>query len=136
MLFSHIDENEQFEDQDLKYSVDFLLDEIDNDEECYQLKRKPRSSLESSDRENIPSCRPAYISRFMRDSGRAFEAAEYVSPQPVQRKPIFQLGSFMDNDTFEEDVDFLFKDHQPRARRERFCSDTNFSSCMPDDRSS
>ena len=136
MQFSHIDENEQFDDQELKYSVDFLLDEIDNDESLYQSKRKPRSSLESSEREAIPSCRPAYISRHMRDGGRAYEPIESFSPQPVQRKPLFQLGSFMDNDTFEEDVDFLFKDHQPRATRERFCSDTNFSSHMPDDRSS
>lgn len=37
----------------------------------------------------------------------------------------------MDSDTFEEDVDFLFKDQPPRSR-ERFCSDTNFSSYMPD----
>ena len=31
-MFSHIDENEQFCDQDLENPLDFLLDEIDNDE--------------------------------------------------------------------------------------------------------
>jgi len=37
----------------------------------------------------------------------------------------------MDNDTFEEDVDFLFQDHERRSPRAR-CSDTNFSSNFPD----
>ena len=111
-MFSHIDENEQFcDNQDMNNNpLDFLLDEIDNDESVYRLKRKPRSSIESSERENIPTCHPAYISRHMRNSGRAYETVDSFSPQPVQRKPLFQLGSFMDNDTFEEDVDFLFKD--------------------------
>ena len=126
-MFSDIDENEQQFDQDLSNPLDFLINEQGNEFQGYFPKRKPRSSIESSERRNIPACQPAYISRHMRDSGRAYEPIESFSPQPVNRKPLFQLGSFMDNDTFEEDVDFLFKD-QPQLTRERFCSDTNFSS--------
>lgn len=92
--------------------------------------------MESSERQEIPACQPQYISRHMRDSGRAFEPVDSFSPQPVLRKPLFTLGSFMDNDTFEEDVDFLFTDKPKRSMRERFCSDTNFSSNMPESISS
>ena len=115
-MFSH------FDMPLMQNPLDFL------DEDQFMPKRKPRSSIESSDRQiEIPVCQPAYISRHLRDSGRAYDPIESFSPQPVNRKPLFKLGSFMDNDTFDEDVDFLFQDHQDRTPRQRKCSDTNFS---------
>ena len=96
------------------------------------MPRKPRSSIESSDRRlEIPACQPAYISRHLRESKRIYDPVDSFSPQPVLRKPLFKLGSFMDDDTFEEDVDFLFKDHH-KTPKERHCSDTNFSGNVPD----
>lgn len=122
-MFNYFDDNEQlFKGPN---PLDFLVDD-----DQMLIKRRPRSSMESADRQiEIPACQPAFISRHLRDRRRAYEPVESFSPQPVLRKPYFKLGSFMENDTFEDDVDFLFQDHTPR---ERICSDTNFSSNLPE----
>ena len=114
----------------LSNPLDFLEEE---NEQQLIMQRRPRSSNESSDRQiEIPACQPAYISRHLREGKRIYDPIDSFSPQPVLRKPLFKLGSFMENDTFDEDVDFLFKDLQ-RTPKDRLCCDTNFSSVQPDD---
>ena len=123
-MFNNFDDNSQF------FKGPNPLDFLAMDSEEIGLKRKPRSSMESSDRQiEIPACQPPYISRHLRDAGRAYEPVESFSPQPVNRKPLFKLGSFMDNDTFEDDVDFLFDESSSRSR---VGSDTCFSSNLPE----
>lgn len=130
-MFSQIDVNEQQQFQENNFGLPDPLDFLEEDS-IMHVKRRPRSSIESAQRQiEIPLCQPVYISRHLRDSGRAHDYIDSFSPQPVDRKPLkFKLGTFMDNDTFEEDVDFLFSDHDERRRspRARMCSDTNFSS--------
>ena len=53
--------------------LDYLLDDFP------LLKRKPRSSMESSDRQGIPQCEPPYIS-IRRDSNRSRISYERMSP--------------------------------------------------------
>ena len=74
----------------LSNPLDYLADEeIDMQ---LMMPRKPRSSIESSDRRlEIPACQPAYISRHLRDSSKRmiYDPVDSFSPQPVNRKPLF-----------------------------------------------
>ena len=87
-------------------------------------KRKTRSSMESMDRLEIPSCRPPYIAQ-RNDSGRSRRYFDPVSPQlsPTRRQfdQTFKLDSLMAKDDFSQDFIFC-------CQRERLSSDTCFSS--------
>ena len=78
---NHSEQSEQNDQEQgccqLSNPLDYLVDEeID---EQLMMPRKPRSSIESSDRRlEIPACQPAYISRHLRDS---FSAG--VTSQPT-----------------------------------------------------
>ena len=114
-------QSQNFNFDDRKFQHSDPLEYLDD-----QLCRKPRSSLDSHDRaREIPMCDPPFIP-YHRDSGRSRRHhVEAYSPQlsPCRPHQPVQLGFFMQADTFEEDVDFLYP-----SPRERCGSDTNFSS--------
>lgn len=93
-----------FELHDIANPLDFLYE---------QLKGKPRSSIDSEDRDmERPGCNPLFLSNALRrESNRNRRFHEAYSPQhsPCRHIPAMKLNSFMDReDTFEEDVDFLW----------------------------
>ena len=106
----------------VKNPLDFLLHDTSG---TLKIKRTPRSSFESSDRQlEIPICDPPYI-RPREDSDRSRRSGLFFEPLPGQLSPCkkhkFKLDSLMATDTFG-DGDFLME------QRERLPSDTCMTS--------